>query len=520
MAEIVHDVTINQREYCIVGDDLAIPTLYSDAPPWLKDLVDVVVEVSTETNNTDLLNQIQSLIDALANATVPLNTFTQSILSLVTEDTRLNAVIETLNSNLTTAVSTTNAQIIDIRQTYVSKDEASATVANVITAQLENGVLDNVATIGHVSTVLANETEARALDYTSLESTIAGEAELNATAVQYLNTYVGIEEDGTPTGVGLLADTEDLQLQVDSKIEYWFQSTNPNTWSVADRTKHNKDVWYNTSTKLSYYYASSANSWNAITDAKALEAIAVASTAQATADGKVTTFYQNSAPIAESIGDLWIDSNDGNKMYRWNGSSWVDSADTRVVANAEAVTELEVKLNNGNGTWLDADNVVTQSLESSIEDGDANVESKWEYNSVVGINGVYKKSGFGLTSNYTSGSGTESNPYTSEFWIDASRFKFTNSNQTGSISPFTIDDTGTAPQITFNGVVDFTSTNSEGTTTIDGSKITTGSISANHISTAGLDASQITAGVLYNTGGSPSNYTMKVDLDNGTIHIK
>ena len=58
------------------------------------------------------------------------------------------------------------------------------------------------------------------------------------------------------------------------------------------------------------------------------------------------------------------------------------------------------------------------------------------------------------------------------------------------------------------------------TTVIDGGKITTGTIDASLVNVTNLNAGSIKAGVIYNTGGSASNYTMKVDLDNGEIHIK
>lgn len=38
---------------------------------------------------------------------------------------------------------------------------------------------------------------------------------------------------------------------------------------------------------------------------------------------KVTTFAQNAAPTAVATGDLWIDTDDSNKLYRWSGSAWV-----------------------------------------------------------------------------------------------------------------------------------------------------------------------------------------------------
>lgn len=59
-----------------------------------------------------------------------------------------------------------------------------------------------------------------------------------------------------------------------------------------------------------------------------------------------------------------------------------------------------------------------------------------------------------------------------------------------------------------------------GTTQIDGAAIKTGTITAGHITTAGLDAGVIKSGVIYNTGANADTYTMKIDLDNGEIHIR
>ena len=53
------------------------------------------------------------------------------------------------------------------------------------------------------------------------------------------------------------------------------------------------------------------------------------------------------------------------------------------------------------------------------------------------------------------------------------------------------------------------------TTTIDGGKIKTGSITTDQ-----LAMNTGWAGVIYNLGGGPSNYNMKIDFTNGEIHIK
>ena len=49
----------------------------------------------------------------------------------------------------------------------------------------------------------------------------------------------------------------------------------------------------------------------------------VAYEASVTAESKNSVYYQTSAPTGKKVGDTWFDTNDGNKIYRWNGSSWV-----------------------------------------------------------------------------------------------------------------------------------------------------------------------------------------------------
>ena len=57
-----------------------------------------------------------------------------------------------------------------------------------------------------------------------------------------------------------------------------------------------------------------------------------ATTALNAANTKVKTYYQNDAPTGGTYvaGDLWFDLNDGNKAYRWSGSSWEAVQDTKV----------------------------------------------------------------------------------------------------------------------------------------------------------------------------------------------
>ena len=94
---------------------------------------------------------------------------------------------------------------------------------------------------------------------------------------------------------------------------------------------------------------SAANAAQAAADAAqadASQAISAAAGAQATADGKVTTFVQAAAPTAEGVGDLWMDSDDGNKLYRWSGSAWVAVQDTAI---GQAISAAAAAQSTANG---------------------------------------------------------------------------------------------------------------------------------------------------------------------------
>lgn len=95
--------------------------------------------------------------------------------------------------------------------------------------------------------------------------------------------------------------------------------------------------------------------------------------------------------------------------------------------------------------------------ELTVEVGAAEdrVYSTFLYDSVLKIGDQRFKSGFGLNAEGKIPVPGQPGVFTSEFWIDAQRLKFTNSNQSGSVSPFTIDASGIEPQVSFNGVVSF-----------------------------------------------------------------
>lgn len=136
-----------------------------------------------------------------------------------------------------------------------------------------------------------------------------------------------------------IAAAATAQSTADGKIETYFQD-NPPTVNLADG-----DLWVDTddNNKL-YRYQQSSTTWILIQDSNT--SLVAANDAQATADGKVTSFFSPSAPTPEGIGDIWFDTDDNNKPYRYNGSVWESVQDgsietAQLTANTAAANALQ-----------------------------------------------------------------------------------------------------------------------------------------------------------------------------------
>ncbi len=112
------------------------------------------------------------------------------------------------------------------------------------------------------------------------------------------------------------------QASADSKNATYYQDNEPTggTYEVGD-------MWVDTNDN-NKLYTWDGTDWVLTQDS---------ATAQATADGKAKTYVQDNEPTggAYNIGDLWIDTNDGNKLYRYNGTAWV-SAQDGAISTAQA----------------------------------------------------------------------------------------------------------------------------------------------------------------------------------------
>lgn len=140
--------------------------------------------------------------------------------------------------------------------------------------------------------------------------------------------------DGTAVFRGgsiTISSTEDIE-DFPDVIKTFYASSPPTAENVGD-------IWFDTSDGNAPYRWDGFD-WILVKDSDVALAISNAATAQSTADGKIVTFYQDEAPTGVAPGDLWADTNDGYHLYRWDSvsSTWEDMQDT-AIANAQSTAD-------------------------------------------------------------------------------------------------------------------------------------------------------------------------------------
>ena len=136
----------------------------------------------------------------------------------------------------------------------------------------------------------------------------------------------------------------------DGIIITFYQNTVP-------EAKHIGDLWYVTETVDTYIkgklYRYNGEAWQLLDDPSITEAFEKANEARLVADGKIQSFYAETTPTeGMGVGDLWINTADNNKLYRYNGTNWTAVYDTRVdevVENVETITERTVEISTDLG---------------------------------------------------------------------------------------------------------------------------------------------------------------------------
>lgn len=149
-------------------------------------------------------------------------------------------------------------------------------------------------------------------------------------------------------------------------------------------------------------------------------------TVAATANGKNKTYSQSTAPTGSSLvaGDIWFDTSDNRKAYRYSGTAWAVTDDARIATTAAAVvieqtaranadSALATQITTAQST-LNASIASAQiALQTNINTVDGKVTSIGAlYTAKVTVNGLV--GGFGV---YNDGSSVEAGFDVDTFWV-------------------------------------------------------------------------------------------------------
>lgn len=118
--------------------------------------------------------------------------------------------------------------------------------------------------------------------------------------------------------------------------------------------------------------------------------------AQDTADGKNTVYYQASAPSGGTYktNDIWFDTNDGNKMYMWNGTAWTAETFGTAAISDLSITNAKIAnatIQSAKIANLDAGKITTGTMSASRIKGDT--LTLGGANNVDGMMAVYDANG-------------------------------------------------------------------------------------------------------------------------------
>lgn len=312
----IHQLLVQfQNGATLTQDDLntaALQSLYSIEELWDR-YESRFGEAAIRLSNGNFTNA-QNLIDA-AVASVLESQLLADLQSRISEiDLNAEAILEQ-----TTRVNTINTTLA----TFGTSLDNLQDITDAHAADLEE-----------VDTLIANETTARTSGDTALASTLSLIGAKSGDGLSFIVNLSTVKVDGT-TSLGTRLTGIDTRL-----------GTNEAAILTEQNTRVTQDSAL--STQISGLSATVTNNFNTLNASIVTEQTARAdgdsanassiSVVSATANAKNRTYRQTTAPATGLVvGDVWFDSDDNNKAYRWTGSAWTATDDSRIAANAAAI---------------------------------------------------------------------------------------------------------------------------------------------------------------------------------------
>lgn len=259
---------------------------------------------------------------------------------VIAENAKFNEVSAEL-LNVTKQLNAANAKIGTLETTKISATEADLKYAKIDLTNIEAGSIKTAmietGAIGTAQIADGSITDAKIVGVTADKIT-AGT--IDAAQIEVVNLNAANITVGSINGVQIASGAIDMS-KLGSDVSSWISTTESNV------DKALKDA--------------------GLASSNASSAVTAADSAVSIANGKNTSYYQKTAPAGGKVNDIWFDTDDGYKMYYWNGSAWsaAQYGSSAISANAIAADKIasgavtEVKISNGAVT---ADKIRSNSI--------------------------------------------------------------------------------------------------------------------------------------------------------------
>lgn len=153
------------------------------------------------------------------------------------------------------------------------------------------------------------------------------------------------------------------------------------------------DLWLDTDDNNKSYYWNGSN-WLDTSDVRL---------------GKIVTIYrQPNMPTGAVVGDMWYDTDDNNKLYYWNGTSWLETTDLSraSVASVQQETTARANADNALARYLMSASAGTARVYTSDpgtsgrQNGDVWIKPEDSFKQFVWYNGAWRDNSDGSYSQY------------------------------------------------------------------------------------------------------------------------
>ena len=378
-------------------------------------------QIERNLNSTAVDQDARDGVSGLQTRVGTLETTQNNAVSLITQEReeRIEADLQeaTLRTLLQAEVNDNTAALLVEQTVRATADEAFATQ---ITA-LETDYNDNKASVTQTLTTLSTATEALASSQLVLEANV----ELN-TAGLMEERIARVTQDEA-----LAASLTTLTANFNSNSA----TVNSNLLALANADSALSQSITNLNAVVSENNANIYEELDALATTDQALSTQV-NTVTARVGTKARTFLQANAPIGTIInplneGDLWFDTDDGNKPYRYNGTSWSDIQDADIAGVAAAVSNEAI----ARATADSANATAIQTLATTVSGQTATVQTLSE-----SVDGVRAKWGVTINNNGAV-TGIELNSGAdrkTEFKIQADKFIVAPQNGT-SVVPFRVE---------------------------------------------------------------------------------